>query len=65
MADETILQKTFDLGICLGIQMMMDKIEVNGKKNKPVMANGELYFLKDSKQHLYDVMEEIDKQYEH
>jgi DNA-binding Xre family transcriptional regulator len=48
-------------GVQDGIQMMMDKIQRQHKNGKPVTANGELYWLTDSRQHLQDVMDSIGK----
>jgi primase-polymerase (primpol)-like protein len=49
----------FQLGVETGVQIMMNKMQKNFEAGKPVTANGELYWLTDSKQHLQDVMDSI------
>ena len=57
------LQAIFDLGIEAGIKSMMDKIQRHCELGKPVMANGELYFFKDARQNLIDIMDDIDAEH--
>lgn len=51
----------YQLGVEAGRKQMMDHIQRQFSKNKPVEANGELYWLTDSRQHLIDIMNDIDK----
>ena len=50
----------YQLGVETGRKQMMDHIQNQYANNKPVEANGELYWLTDSKQHLIDIMDGID-----
>lgn len=52
----------FELGVKTGVKAMMDKIQNHCESGKPVTANGELYWLTDSRQHLQDVMDSIGKE---
>lgn len=53
----------FKLGVEAGIKQVMDHIQHQCSIGKPIEANGELYWLKDSKQHLLDVMDSIDDEW--
>lgn len=61
------LQDIFDLGfqngLEAGVKQMMDKIQKHCELGKPVLANGELYFFKDARQNLIDIMDDIDAEY--
>jgi hypothetical protein len=48
---------TFTLGVAVGVQLMQNKIKNNCEQGKPIMVDGELYFLTDSKKHLKEVIE--------
>lgn len=60
-----VIENAFCLGVQAGIQQMEYKIQNHCKMGKPVMANGELYFFKDSKQHLVDIMDSLNKMEEY
>jgi hypothetical protein len=49
----------FELGMKAGVKMMMDKIQSHCNNGKPVTANGELYWLTDTQQHLQEIMDSI------
>ena len=51
------------LGFQAGIKQMMDKIQKHCELGKPVLANGELYFFKDARQNLIDIMDDIDAEF--
>lgn len=53
----------FKLGVEAGRKQVMDHIQHQCRIGKPIEANGELYWLKDSKQHLLDVMDSIDDEW--
>lgn len=55
---KTTCEDAFNLGVHTGIKLMENKIQDHCKLRKPIMANGELYWLTDSKEHLHEVMEE-------
>lgn len=57
---ENELQGAFNLGVKVGIKLMMEKIEKHCEEGKPVMANGKLYFFKDATQNLIDIMNGLD-----
>ena len=51
----------FRLGVEIGRKQMMDHIQHQCSIGKPIEANGELYWLTVSRQHLIDIMDSIDK----
>ncbi len=57
---EMMIAKAYEDGVKAGIQQMMNKIQLHCELGKPVMANGELYWLTDSRQHLIDIMDSIE-----
>ena len=58
------LNEDFLNGVQAGIKLMEDKIQRHCELGKPVMANGELYWMTDSKQHLRDIMDNLDAEWE-
>ena len=54
----------FRLGVEIGRKQVMDHIQYQCSIGKPIEANGELYWLTDSRQHLIDIMDSIDKEAE-
>ena len=54
----------FRLGVEIGRKQVMDHIQHQCSIGKPIEANGELYWLTDSRQHLIDVMDSIGKEIE-
>lgn len=50
----------FKLGVEVGRKQVMDHIQHQCSIGKPIEANGELYWLKDSKQNLQDIMDDIE-----
>lgn len=61
---QKIFDEAYNLGLQAGIKQMMDKIQRNCELGKPVLANGELYFFKNCKQNLIDIMDDIDAEFE-
>ena len=57
-------KEIFRLGVEIGRKQVMDHIQHQCSIGKPIEANGELYWLTDSKQHLIDIMDRIDKKAE-
>lgn len=53
----------FLLGVETGRKQLMDHIQCQHTTGKPVDINGELYWLKNSKEHLFEVMDSLEKQY--
>lgn len=51
----------FRLGVEIGRKQVMDHIQHQCSIGKPIEANGELFWLTDSRQHLIDIMDSIDK----
>lgn len=49
----------FKLGMAAGQQMLADHIQHQFEIGKPIEINGELYWLKDAKQNLIDIMDDI------
>lgn len=54
----------FKLGMEVGRKQVMDHIQHQCSIGKPIEVNGELYWLTDSKQHLIDIMDRIDREAE-
>lgn len=52
----------FRLGVEIGCKQVMDHIQHQCSIGKPIEANGDLYWLTDSRQHLIDIMDRIDKE---
>lgn len=50
----------FRLGVEIGRKQVMDHIQHQCSIGKPIEANGELYWLKDAKQNLMDIMDDIE-----
>ena len=57
---ELNVNKIFQSGMETGCKKLMDHIQHQHKIGKPVEINGELYWMKDSKEHLIDVMCNLD-----
>ncbi len=57
-------EEIFRLGMEVGRKQVMDHIQHQCSIGKPIEANGELYWLTDSRQHLIDIMDSIDKEAE-
>lgn len=53
----------YQLGVEAGRTQMMDHIQHQYENEKPALINGELYWLTDSKQHLINIMDDIDAEY--
>lgn len=56
-------EKIFNLGVEAGIKKIEEKIECQCERGKPILANGNLYWLKDARQNLIDIMDDIDAEY--
>lgn len=50
----------FRLGMAAGRQQLMDHLQNQYETGKPCEINGKLYWLKDAKQNLQDVMDDIE-----
>ncbi len=50
----------FKLGMEVGRKQLADHIQHQFEMGKPVEINGELYWLKDAKQNLQDIMDDIE-----
>ena len=60
---ESDIEKAYKLGIRMGIKMIEDKIERQCELGKPILANDNLYWLKDAKQNLIDIMDDLEADY--
>ena len=60
---ENETQQVFLQGVNDGLHWMMDKIERQYKNGKPIQANGSLYWLKDAKENLRDIMDDMETEY--
>jgi len=50
----------FKLGMEAGRKQLADHIQYQFEIGKPVEINGELYWLKDAKQNLQDIMDDLE-----
>lgn len=53
-------EEIFKLGVLSGRQQLADHIQNQFKIGKPLEINGHLYWLKDERQNLQDIMEDIE-----
>ena len=58
--EESEIETAYKLGVQAGIKMMENKIERQCELGKPILANGNLYWLKDAKQNLIDIMDDLE-----
>lgn len=56
--------RLYQLGYEAGVQAVEDKIEKHCELGKPVLCNDELYFFKNSKENLVDIMDDLEASYE-
>ena len=56
-------EQIFNLGVQAGIKMLENKIERQCERGKPILANGNLYWLKDARQNLIDIMDDLEAEY--
>lgn len=57
---DLINNEIFKLGMAVGRKQLADHIQHQFQKGKPVEINGELYWLKDAKQNLQDIMDDME-----
>lgn len=57
---ESEIETAYKLGVQAGIKMMENKIERQCELGKPILANDNLYWLKDAKQNLIDIMDDLE-----
>lgn len=55
----------FQLGMEAGRQQLADHIQHQFEIGKPVEVNGKLYWMKDEKQNLQDIMDDLESEYEY
>ena len=53
-------EQIFNLGVQAGIKMLENKIERQCERGKPILANDNLYWLKDARQNLIDIMDDLE-----
>ena len=53
----------FLLGVEAGRKQLLDHIQHQHEMGKPVEVNGELYWLKDSREHLLEIIDSMEKQH--
>ena len=58
--EESEIETVYKLGMQAGIKMMENKIERQCELGKPILANDNLYWLKDAKQNLIDIMDDLE-----
>ena len=58
--EESEIKTAYKLGVQAGIKMMEEKIEHQCERGKPILANGNLYWMKDAKQNLIDIMDDLE-----
>ena len=58
--EESEIETAYKLGVQAGIKMMENKIERQCELGRPILANDNLYWLKDAKQNLIDIMDDLE-----
>ena len=58
--EESEIETAYKLGMQAGSKMMENKIERQCELGKPILANDNLYWLKDAKQNLIDIMDDLE-----
>lgn len=58
--EESEIETAYKLGVQAGIKLMENKIERQCELGKPILANDNLYWLKDAKQNLIDIMDDLE-----
>ena len=58
--EEGEIKTAYKLGMQAGIKMMENKIERQCERGKPILANDNLYWLKDAMQNLIDIMDDLE-----
>ena len=58
--EESEIETAYKLGVQAGIKMMENKIERQCELGKPILANDNLYWLKDAKQNLINIMDDLE-----
>ncbi len=53
-------ERIYNDGVQAGIKQLADHIQHQFEIGKPIEINGELYWLTDSRQHLIDIMDDIE-----
>ena len=56
-------EEAYALGVAAGVQQMQNKIREHCKNGKPLFICDNLYFIQDSRQHLIEVIDNIDREY--
>lgn len=57
-----LFEKVYMDGVAEGAKQANNRIKEHCKSGKPVLIDGELYFCKDSRQHLIEIMDQIDRE---
>ena len=59
----TLLTLAYAAGVRSGKKQMMDKIEKQYELGKPILANDNLYWLKNATDNLNDIMDDMESEY--
>lgn len=57
---ESVWETAYEVGVNAGVKQIENKIQEHCEMGKPILINGELYWLKDSKQHLIEIIDSLD-----
>lgn len=57
---ESVWETAYEVGVNAGIKQIENKIQEYCEMGKPILINGELYWLKDSKQHLIEIIDSLE-----
>lgn len=57
-----LFEHVYNLGVAAGVEQIHNKIKEHCKTGKPILIGDEVYFIQDSRQHLIEVMDQIDRE---
>lgn len=57
-----LFEHVYNLGVEAGVEQIHKKIKEHCKTGKPVLIDDDVYFIQDSRQHLIEVMDQIDRE---
>lgn len=60
---ELVNNEFFQLGVYAGQKQLMDHLQHQYEIGRPAEINGELYWLKDARQNLLDIMDDLDSEW--
>ena len=59
-----LFEKVYMDGVAEGVKQANNRIKEHCESGKPILIDNELFFIKDSRQHLIEIMDQIDRECE-